>query len=349
MTSFNFASLNPDQAAMLKQRQKLMQTARGFRASKILMTCVEMGVFEAIASGAQTAGQIAAAIDADIRGTELLLNAAVPLGWLEKKKSQFFNTTITQTFLVPGGPAFFAETLKLEGAFYRRWDHLAKAIKTGKRPEENMTDEQPKDWVRRFEQALYDMARPVAPLVAEALALPEDRDLKLLDVGGGHGGYSVAIARRYPRLLATVYELPRVVPVAREIISREGMSKRVWVEEGDFQRNSLGRDYDAVLLFGVLNGEPPEGRLALIRKAFNALKPGGRLYLRDFVLDPGRAGPLDATVFALQMLLSTEAGGLNTRDEWAGWLSAAGFTPMEEIHLPDWIGVTLMVAGKPGP
>ena len=316
-------SPNSDQAAILKQRQKLMQTARGFRAAKILMTCVEMGVFQAVAQGARTAEQIASTIGADVRGTELLLNAAVPLGWLEKKENRFFNTTVTQTFLVPGGPAFFVETLKLESAFYRRWDYLAKAVKTGKRPDENMADEQPQDWVRRFQQALYDMARPIAPWVAEALA------------------------RRYPRLQATVYELPRVVPVTREIINREGMSERVLVQEGDFQRGGLGRDFDDLLLFGVLNGEPPEGRPALIRKAFAALKPGGRLYLRDFVLDPDRAGPLDAAVFALQMLLSTEAGGLNTRDEWAEWLSAAGFGPMTEIPLPDWIGVSLNVAKKP--
>jgi SAM-dependent methyltransferase len=341
-------SLNSGPSEILKQRQQLMQTARGFRAAKILMTCVEMGIFETVASGSKTAGQIAAAIGADARVTELLLNAAVPLGWLDKKENRFFNTTVTQTFLVPGGPAFFAETLKLEGAFYRRWDYLAKAVKTGKRPDENMTDEQPKDWVSRFEKALYDMARPIAPFVAEALALPEDRDLKVLDVGGGHGGYSLAIARRYPRLQATVYELPRVVPVAREIVAREGMSERVSVQEGDFQHGHLGCDYDAVLLFGVLNGEPPEGRPVLIRKAFAALKPGGRLYLRDFVLDPDRAGPLDATVFALQMLLSTEAGGLNTCDEWAGWLNTAGFGPMDLIPLPDWIGITLMVTEKPG-
>jgi hypothetical protein len=142
-------SLNSDQAAILKQRQQLMQTARGFRAAKILMTCVEMGVFEAVASGAQTTEQIAAAIGADTRGTELLLDAAVPLGWLDKKENRFLNTTVTQTFLVPGGPAFFAETLKLESAFYHRWDHLAKAVKTGKRPDENLTDEQPEDWVRQ--------------------------------------------------------------------------------------------------------------------------------------------------------------------------------------------------------
>ena len=86
-----------------------------------------------------------------MRGTELLLNTAVALGWLEKRDNCFYNAPIAQTCLVRGGPAFIADTLKLESAFYRRWEHLTNAVKTGQRPEENVRDEKPEDWVRRFE------------------------------------------------------------------------------------------------------------------------------------------------------------------------------------------------------
>jgi hypothetical protein len=39
------------------------------------------------------------------------------------------------------------------------------------------------------------------------------------------------------------------------------------VQRGYFQKEELGRSYDIVLVlvFGVLNGEPPEGRPILIR------------------------------------------------------------------------------------
>ena len=103
--------------------------------------------------------------------------------------------------------------------------------------------------------------------------------------------YSMSLARRYPLLQATVYELPRVVPVARRLIEEAGMSDRVTVQEGDFQQEGLGEGYDMALVFGVMNGEPPEGRPALIRKVFEALNPGGKIVLRDFVLDPDRAVP----------------------------------------------------------
>jgi hypothetical protein len=45
-------------------------------------------------------------------------------------------------------------------------------------------------------------------------------------------------------------------------------------------------------------------------------------------------------------LLATNAGGLDTRDEWTRWLSVAGFAPPQTIRLPEWIGTTLTVAEK---
>jgi SAM-dependent methyltransferase len=349
-------ALNPKDCTMndselarevLQQRQRLREMARGYRATQVLFACVELGIFEAIAAGAHSATDIATTIQADQRGTELLLNAAVAVGLLEKREERFFNAPIAEMCLTRDGPGYMADSLKLESSFYRRWGHLTAAVKTGQRPEENVRDEQAGDWVSHFERALYNMARPMAPFIADALALPEDRALRVLDVGGGHGGYSIALAQRYPRLTAKVFELPRVVPVTQEIVAQADVAERVSVQAGDFQRDDLGSGYDVVLLFGVLNGEPPEGRPALIAKAFAALKPGGRVVLRDAVLDDDRAGPPEAAIFALQMLLATDGGGLNTCDEWTRWLIEAGFAPPQSISLPVWIGSELIVADKP--
>jgi hypothetical protein len=280
---------------------------------------------------------------------ELLLNAAVALGLLEKHGANFANTELAATWLMPGREGSLFRSLQLEGAFYRRWGHLAEAVRTGQRPEENRCDEQPEDWVHTFVHALYEMARPVAPSIAEALALPENRPQRVLDVGGGHGGYSLALAQRYPLLSATVFELPRVVPVTRGIIAQAGLTDRVTVQSGDFRREELDSGYDVVLIFGVLNGEPPEGRPALIHKAFAALNPGGQIVLRDLVLEPDRAGPPEAALFAVQMLLATDGGGLDTREDWARWLVAAGFKPPHKVTLPDWVRPALTVATKPSP
>ncbi len=335
-----------DQASLI-QRQQLREMAQGFRQAQILLTCAELGVFEALEDGQATASEVAEITGADPRGVELLLNAAAALDLLEKRADHFSNKPLVAACLLPGMPGTMARSFRLQAAFYQRWGHLAEAVRTGKRPEENRRDEEPESWIENFVHGLYNMAFPIAPAIAESLDLPQDRPLRVIDVGGCHGAYSMALARHYPLLSATIFELPRVAPVAREIIAQAGMAERVFVQEGDFQREGLGEGYDIALVFGVLNGEPPDGRPALIRKVFTALKPGGLIVLRDFVLNPDRAGPPEAAIFALQMLLATEAGGLNTRLDWAEWLEDTGFILRREINLPLWADASLTVAQKP--
>jgi len=332
---------------LLRQRQKLGEMASGFRQAQILLTCFDLGLFEALAGRPATAAEVATTVDADARGVELLLNAAAALGLLEKREGRFANAALAQACLAPGAPGTMAHSLRLQRAFYRRWGRLAEAVRTGQRSEADRRDEQANDWVQSFVYGLYDMARPVAPFVAEALDLSTDRPLRVIDVGGCHAAYSLALARRHPLLTATVFELPAVVPFAREIISQAGLADRVSVQAGDFQQEGLGHGYDVALVFGVLNGEPPDGRPALIRKVYDCLDPGGRIVLRDLVLDPNRAGPPEAAIFALQMLLATEAGGLDTSDDWARWLVEAGFEHIHTIDLRAPAGTTLTVAQKP--
>jgi len=332
---------------LLQQRRQLRDMAQGYRQAQILLTCVELGVFETLAGRTATAAEVAVAVEADPHGFELLLNAAASLGLLDKRNGRFANAALTETWLDPAGGGGLVRSLRLQRAFYRRWGRLADAVRTGQRPEEDRRDEQADDWVRNFVYGMYDMARPVAPFVAEALDLPGDRPLRVIDVGGCHAAYSLALARRHPLLTATVFELPAVVPFAREIVAQAGLADRVSVQAGDFQQEGLGYGYDVALVFGVLNGEPPEGRPALIHKVYDCLDPGGRIVLRDLVLDPDRAGPPEAAIFALQMLLATEAGGLDTSDDWARWLAGAGFEHIHAVDLPAPAGTTLTVAQKP--
>ena len=178
-------------------RRQVSEMARGFRAAQVLLTCHELGLFDAIAEGAFTEAEIAATVQADARGTALLLNAATALGLLEKREGRFVNTPTTSTCLTRAGAGYMGG-LGHERNWYRRWGHLTEAVKTGQRPEENVRDEQDEEWARRFVLALYERSRRVAPAVAEALALPEDRPLRVLDVGGVVGGTASPWPRAIP-------------------------------------------------------------------------------------------------------------------------------------------------------
>lgn len=325
----------------------IQQMLRGYRAAHVLITCAQLGIFRHLAGGGQEAATLAAKTETDPQALRRLLDAAVALELLSKIGRLYANAPLAQTCLAAEGPYYLGNIVRREGAFYQRWSYLTEAVRTGQRPQANIRDEGQENWVYDFEMALFDIARVTAPAMAEALDIPGDRPVRVLDVGGGHGGYSMALARRYPNVAATVYELPPATEVARQIIEREGMAGRVAVQEGDFQQEALGHDYDLILLFGVLVSETPEGKLDLLRKSHAALVPGGAVAIRGFWLNEDRAGPLESTMFSLHMLLSTEAGDISTLREMKELLHQAGFNQMQEAALPEWLGSSLLVAQKP--
>jgi SAM-dependent methyltransferase len=312
-----------------RPHQPLLEMARGYRRSQVLITCAVLGVFDALAEGEKTASALAEALSLDLAALTRLLNAATALGLLERAGDSYANASATAACFARGSDGYLGNLLRREAAFYARWSHLAEAVRTGHRPEPSRTMEDARDWVRGFTYALYDWARLAAPAVAEALHLADDVTWRVLDVGGGHGGYSIALARRYPHLQATLFDLPPVVEVAREIIGATEVADRISLRAGDFLVDDLGQDYDLALIFGVLVSEPSERRVALLRRVQQALKPGGLLVVREMVAHDDGLGPTEALLFDLQMLLSTEAGGVLRSSTLKAEIHAAGYTDVE--------------------
>lgn len=328
--------------------QAVQQLVRGYRDAQVLITAVELGIFEQLSEGPLEAAALAGRTGADPAALTRLLNAAVSLNLLEVNDGVYTSGPLARACLVPDAPFYMGRLLQREGAFYNRWGHLTEAVRTGRRPEENVRDEAVANWVRDFELALFDLSRVYGPSIAAALELPADRPLRVLDVGGGHGGYCMALADRYPNIRAKVFELPAAAAVARDLVENHGYADRIGVIEGDFQKESLGEGYDVVLLFGVLVSETPAGKVELLRKAHKALVPGGRIVVREFLLDADRTGPPPGPIFSLHMLLSTDAGDLAAADDMGAWVQAAGFGSLTTISLPDFPDSRVYSAVKRG-
>jgi hypothetical protein len=119
------------------------------------------------------------------------------------------------------------------------------------------------------------------------------------------------------------------------------------VQVGDFQKEDLGSGFDLVLLFGVLVSETPAGKLDLLRKSYRALAPQGQVAIRAFWPDANPARSADAAIFSLQMLLSTDAGDLETLAQIQAGLHECNFARPHLVELPAWLGSGLLVAQKP--
>jgi hypothetical protein len=83
----------------------------------------------------------------------------------------------------------------------------------------------------------------------------------------------------------------------------------------------------------IIHMEGDEGTRSLFGKAQRALRPGGRLLIVDMFPNDARTGPLFPFVFALNMLVLTNAGDTYTLAELRPWLTEAGFSAVDTLDV----------------
>ena len=175
-------------------------------------------------------------------------------------------------------------------------------------------------------------AKDRAPLVVKALGTSGVR--RILDLGGGSGAYSIAFAKASPDVRCEILDLPEVVLLTTEYVSRAGVSAQVSLRAGDMLRDDFGSGYDVIMLNAICHMFSEEQNLDIFRRARRALAPNGRLVVQDFILNPDKTGPQHAALFSLNMLVGTEAGASYSEVEYTSWMEAAGFTETRLIKLP---------------
>lgn len=324
-----------------------MDLAVGYQRSMVLLSASRLGIFGALCDGPLPADEIARRCGTHPRSTAMLLNACASLGLLRKGAGSFENSPVAERFLVPGKPTSLAYYLGLMEDGYEKWRNLAKSVAENRRASSPERDSgRDPDWNRRFTMAMHQGARSIARQVARSLELPGRR--RLVDVGGGPGTFAIELVRRNPGLEALVFDLPGVLEITKEIVAATKLKGRIHLQPGDYHKDSLGRDLDVVLLFGILHSESPANRRMLLRKAWDALVPGGLVVTRQFLLEQDRAGPIEAVLFSLHMLLNTDSGEAYTWEDMKSLMEECGFIEpslkLVSLRRP----YSLVLARKPG-
>jgi SAM-dependent methyltransferase len=169
----------------------------------------------------------------------------------------------------------------------------------------------------------------------------------MLDIGGSHGYFSVALCRRHPGLRAVVLDLPQAVEQAAPILAREGMGERVVHRPGDALTDDLGeRAYDLIIAWSLVHHFDDATNRDLVRRAARALRPGGVLAIGEAIRPktPAKANQL-AAFFDLYFAMTSEAGTW-TFEEMASWQREAGLAPRPPIRLLTTQGVGIQAATR---
>jgi SAM-dependent methyltransferase len=306
----------------------------------VLLTAIELDVFSKVGDGA-TAAAVAAKLGTDPRATESLLNALAAVEVVEKQDGVFSNGAVARRYLVAGAEQDARAAILHTVHLWPRWSTLTECVRQGTSVTLDSGDERPDEWTEAFIAAMHRNGAARAPHVVRAVGTEGVR--RMLDLGGGSGAYSIAFARAGDGLTAEVLDLASVLPITQRHIDEAGLTGRVTTRVGDLHDDAYGSDFDLVFLSAICHMLGPDENRAVLARAFRALAPSGRVVIQDFVLDSDKTHPRTGALFALNMLVGTRAGSSYSEEEYAGWLSEAGFENVHRVRLP---GPTALVIAE---
>ena len=301
----------------------------------------ELGVFAAIDSAPGTAAQIAQRLGFNRRATDVLLAMLAALGLLVVRDGRHELADVTRTYLLPDSPYYWGPLLRALGVVAQQHEALIRALRA---PEDGATpldaagaqDEAgPSDAADAWTRGEIDRAQAKAVTrlmhchsLPASVGVARNGNLRgvsrLLDVGGGSGCFSIAIAQQFPSTRCTVLELPAVCDVARGYIADGGVADRVDTTSIDMFRDAWPRGYDGMFFSNIFHDWNAETNRFLARRAYEALEPGGRIFLHEQLLAEDGSGPVTTASFSMLMLVGTH-GRQYTFSELEQILSSAGF------------------------
>lgn len=313
--------------------RQLMGLANGYADSKVLLVANELGVFTAIGTGGHRADALATSCRTTREGMRLLLQALTGLGLLRQKAGRYWNTSLGLRFLDSRSPQAITNLLWLLNHHWSDWTGMTRAIRRGRPGWGAVT--KTAGFRRQFALAMQDRSHVLAPPTIASFRLPRQA-ARLLDLGGGAGSYSIALARRYPTLQGLIID--QSVAVARRLIRQQGLTNRLRVRKGDLFTLPLATGFDVALLSNVLHDFDEKDNVRLLRRVYDALRPGGKLFIVEYFLNPTGTCPAEAAIFSLLMYAFTDRGRCYAWKDVEGWLATAGFSRCRRHRVTSTIG-----------
>jgi len=310
--------------------QEVLDLVRLFQPVCVLAAAADLDVFSPLHEKPMTAQALASDLDTDSRATTILLDALVALEFLAKKSNDYSVPEDVANLLTEKSANSILPMVRHLANCLRRWAMLAGVTQTGKPAERTPSVRGGAADQMAFIGAMHDLSGPIAADVVDKL-----KPLKfshLLDIGGASGTWTIAFLSAVPEAKATLFDLPPVITMAEQRIVEAGLSDRVSLVSGDFYADDLPDGADLAWLGAICHQNSREQNRALFKKIHKALKTNGFIIIRDVVMDPSHTTPQSGALFAVNMLVSTEAGGTYTFDEYKHDLTEAGFGQVKLVH-----------------
>ena len=234
----------------------------------MLLAAVKLSLFDAVESP-KSVSELSCELSCEPLILEGLCNALVEVGFLRKDEDRYVNTSVTSRYLTKRSPFSVCDAIESFSNDISIWAKLSELLKEG--PFKLSKGEFFARHVihRMCVEAMCGELQKTLDVVCSISAFRNVR--RMLDIGGGHGIYTVGFALANPEMRGYIFDLPEVAREAKRYIERFELGNRVHVLSGDFFKDDIGKGYDMVFSSYNPGGKNPE----VVKKIYNALNDGG--------------------------------------------------------------------------
>ena len=248
--------------------EKLDTALQGFREFSLISAAVDLGIFD-VCTVPVTVDELSSRISSDVEMCTLLCEALVTIGLLRCNNQRFLDTPMTSTYLTRNSPYSQVHYIRqLSRMGLDLWAPLARIIRNG--PVQFDKEEFFREYSlpAMAENAVSGRLQEIIRAVTDLPGF--DRVRRVLDLGGGHGLYAIALSMQHPGIEAWVFDLPHVVPLAGDYI-KQYRAGNVHIIPGNFFTDSFGEGYDL-----IISSSNPSGKsIELLPDINKALNKGG--------------------------------------------------------------------------
>ncbi|GBG37007.1 class I SAM-dependent methyltransferase [Mycobacterium montefiorense] len=312
--------------------------------ARAIMAATKLGVFESLSRQAATPAEIAERCATDTVATQKLLVALTGADYLLYRDGRYALTPNARTWLLTGSPSSIVDAVLFAFDEWELMTHVDEYVRTGIPLElhQTMTGVQ---W-DHYQRSMRALAGLTAHEVAQLIPVPGGAT-DMIDVGGSHGRYSVALCRRHSRLRSVVLDLTPAVRVSAPLLATEKMGARVVHLEADALTHDFGAEsYDVVLLCNLAHHLSAAENALLFQRLGKALRPHGVFAVIEPIrLESGHGASQFAALNELYFGVTSHSGTWTAQDT-AQWQRDAGLRPAAEPVMLSGGDVGLQIATK---
>lgn len=319
---------------------ELLNIAFGFQKSQTLFTFVELEIPKILNKERLNAADVSRRLKIHPLAMERFLNSCVSIGLLRKDGDLFANSLFAENFLNKGGEFYLGGQMRrYQKRSVPQWENLTEHLKNWKYGAAQLQPDE-------ADQGSEAMCEQHNLALLHGYALAEAFDFsgfgKILDLGGGTGASSIALCENYANLESIVFDLPENAEIARDFVEKSGLKNKVETVGGDFKKDDLPEDFDAVLLANFMAVADAQDNKNLLKKIYEKLPRGGVCILSGWIIDNSHLAPQISVLFCLEDICWNAPDVERSEKVYAEWLSETGF---ENIKCETYLEPTKMLYG----